>query len=82
MQKIFTKTLLRQRIMIETYIPMEDVLIRVKYHPDITKEEKAEFEEIVKGLYMTDKRKKKVFKPITKNQQRNENSNARINRIP
>ena len=63
--------------MIETYIPMEDVLIRVKYHPDITKEEKAEFEEIVKGLYMTDKRKKKEFKPITKNQERNENRNAR-----
>ena len=62
--------------MIETYIPMEDVLIRVKYHPDITKEEKAEFEEIVKGLYMTDKKKKKVFKLITKNQKRNENSNA------
>ena len=61
--------------MIETYIPMEDVLIRVKYHPDITKEEKAKFEEIVKGLYMTDKRKKKVFKPITKNQERNENCN-------
>jgi len=65
--------------MIETYIPMEDVLIRVKYHPDITKQEKAQFEEIVKGIYMTEKRKKKVFKPITKNQKRNENSNARIN---
>ena len=64
--------------MIETYIPIEDVLIRVKYHPDITKEEKAQFEEIVKGIYMTDKRKKKVFKPITKNQERNENSNARV----
>ena len=59
----------------ETFIPMEDVLIRVKYHPDITKEEKAQFEEIVNGIYMTDKRKKKVFKPITKNQQRNENCN-------
>ena len=62
--------------MIETYIPMEDVLIRVKYHPDITKEEKAQFEEVVKGLYMTDKRKEKVFKPITKNQQKNENRNG------
>jgi len=62
--------------MIETYIPMEDVLIRVKYHLDITKEEKAQFEEQVKGIYMTDKRKKKVFKPITKNQERNENRNA------
>jgi DnaJ-class molecular chaperone len=62
--------------MIETYIPMEDVLIRVKYHPDITKEEKAQFEEIVKGIYMTDKRKKKVFKPITKNQEKNENRNG------
>jgi len=59
--------------MIENYIPMEDVLIRVKYHPDITKEEKLQFEEIVKGLYMTDKIKEKVFKPIIKNQQRNQN---------
>lgn len=60
----------------ETFIPMEDVIIRVKYHRDITKKEKAEFEEQVKGIYMSDKRKKKVFKPITKNQQRNENSNG------
>lgn len=56
--------------MIETYIPMEDVLIRVKYHPDITKEEKAQFEEIVKGIYMTDKGREKMNKPIIKNQQR------------
>ena len=59
--------------MIENYIPMEDVLIRVKYHPDITKEEKAQFEEIVKGLYMTDKGRKKIRKPVIKNQQRNKN---------
>ena len=57
--------------MIENYIPMEDVLIRVKYHPDITKEEKAQFEEIVKGLYMTDKRREKIRKPVIKSQQRN-----------
>ena len=57
--------------MIETYIPMEDVLIRVKYHPDITKEEKAQFEEIVKGLYMKDKGREKIRKPVIKNQQRN-----------
>lgn len=54
----------------ETFIPMEDVLIRVKYHPDISKEEKAKFEEIVKGIYMTDKRRDKMNKPIIKNQQR------------
>jgi len=59
--------------MIETYIPMEDVLIRVKYHPDITKEEKAQFEEMVKGIYMTDKRRDKMNKPVIKNQQRNQN---------
>jgi hypothetical protein len=59
--------------MIENYIPMEDVLIRVKYHPDITKEEKAQFEEIVKGLYMTDKGREKIRKPVIKNQQRNQN---------
>jgi hypothetical protein len=56
--------------MIENYIPMEDVLIRIKYHPDITKEEKAQFEEQVKGIYMTDKRRDKMNKPVIKNQQR------------
>ena len=29
--------------MIENYIPIEDVLIRIKYHPDITKQEKEQY---------------------------------------
>ena len=57
--------------MIENYIPMEDVLIRIKYHPDITKEEKEQFKESIKGIYMTDKGREKIRKPVIKNQQRN-----------
>jgi hypothetical protein len=56
--------------MIENYIPMEDAIIRIKYHPDITKKEKAQYEEIIKGIYMTDKRRDKMNKPVIKNQQR------------
>ena len=43
--------------MIENYIPIEDVLIRIKYHPDITKQEKEQFKEAIKGIYMTEKGK-------------------------
>jgi hypothetical protein len=60
----------------ETFIPAEDVIARIKYHPDITPKEKEKFKEQLKGLYMTDKRKEQIFKPITKNQNRNENTNA------
>ncbi len=59
--------------MIENYIPMEDVLIRIKYHPDISKEEKEKFKESIKGIYMTEKGKEKINKPVIKNQQRNKN---------
>jgi hypothetical protein len=59
----------------ETFIPAEDVLVRIKYHPDITPQEKAKFQEQIKGLYMTDKRKEQTFKPIIKNQKRNERNN-------
>ena len=59
----------------ETFIPAEDVLVRIKYHPDITPQEKAKFQEQIKGLYMTDKRKEQTFKPIIKNQKRNERTN-------
>lgn len=57
----------------ETFIPADDVLVRIKYHPDITEKEKEKFKEQIKGLYMTDKRREQTFKP--KNQKRNGNSN-------
>lgn len=60
----------------ETFIPAEDVLIRIKYHPDITQKERERFKEQLSAIYMTDKRKEQTFKPITKNQKRNENTNA------
>jgi hypothetical protein len=59
--------------MIENYIPMEDAIIRIKYHPDITKQEKEQYEEIIKGIYMTDKGREKIRKLVIKNQQRNQN---------
>lgn len=49
--------------MIENYIPMEDVFVKIKYHPDITKEEKKQFKEAIKGIYMTEKGKIKMNKP-------------------
>ena len=57
----------------ETFIPMQDVINRINTHPDITKEVKKEFKHITDLLYMTDRRKEKTFKPITKNQKRNQN---------
>ena len=60
MQKIFFNDALQQPTMMETFIPAEDVLVRIKYHPDITPDEKAKFQEQIKGLYMTDKRKDQI----------------------
>jgi len=57
--------------MIENYIPFEDVMINIKYHPDITQKEKEAFKESLMGIYMTDKRKEKTFKQVKTNQQRN-----------
>jgi hypothetical protein len=60
----------------ETFIPAEDVLAIIKYHPDITLKEKEKFKEQLKGLYMTDKRKEQTFKETLTNQQRNKKSNG------
>jgi hypothetical protein len=57
--------------MIENYIPFEDVMIKIKFHPDITKEDKERYKESLKGLFMTDKRKEQTFKKVKSNQQRN-----------
>jgi len=55
----------------ETFISEKDVLIRIKYHKDISQEEKKKYEQSIKGLFMTEKSKEKTFKPIIKNQERN-----------
>jgi hypothetical protein len=47
----------------ETFIPMQDVLIKIKYHPDISIQEKIQFKESIKGIYMTEKGKVKMNKP-------------------
>jgi hypothetical protein len=63
----------------EIFIPAEDVLVRIKYNPDITPKEKAKFKEQLKGLYMTDKRKEQTFKKVITNQKRNENNTNNTN---
>ena len=50
---------------------MEDVLYRIKTHPDLTKKDKNEFAYITDMLKMSDKRKEKIFKQVKSNQQRN-----------
>jgi hypothetical protein len=57
----------------ETFILSQDVINRIKFHPDITKEDKERYKESLKGLFMTDKRKEQTFKEVKSNQQRNKN---------
>ena len=54
----------------ETFIPMEDVLYRIKTHPDLVPTERNKFKHITDLLYMTDKRKEQTHKPVIKNQQK------------
>ena len=54
----------------EIFIPAEDVLATIKYHPDITPKEKEKFKEQLKGLYMTNKKKEETLKKVLTNQQR------------
>ena len=54
----------------ETFIPMEDVLYRIKTHPDLTKQDKKEFAYITDMLKMSNKRKEQTFKQVKSNQQR------------
>jgi hypothetical protein len=54
----------------ETFILSQDVINRIKSHPDITKEDKERYKESLKGLFMTDKRKEQTFKEVKSNQQR------------
>jgi hypothetical protein len=50
-----------------------NVMIKIKFHPDITNEDKERYKETLKGLFMTDKGKEKTFKEVKSNQQRNQN---------
>jgi hypothetical protein len=57
----------------ETFIPFRDIEIRLKSHSDLTDKDKKEFGYITDMLKMSNKRKEKVFKPVIKNQQKNQN---------
>ena len=45
----------------ETYIPMEDVLIKVKYHKDITEADKKEFKRHLNIIFKNGKTEPKQF---------------------
>jgi len=66
----------------ETFILSQDVINRIKSHPDISKQDKERYKQTLKGLFMTDKGKEKTFKEVKSNQQRNNerttNDNDRV----
>jgi predicted type IV restriction endonuclease len=55
----------------ETFIPEQDILNRIKTHPDLSANDKEDFYFDLQMLYLTEKGKEKINKPIIKNQQRN-----------
>jgi hypothetical protein len=55
----------------ERWITIDEVNHRAKTHPDITDDDKENFYFDLQMLYLTDKGKEKINKPIVKNQQRN-----------
>ena len=57
----------------ETYIPIQDVLVKIKYHPDISEQDRARFKADVSRIWMTDKTREKNKLPIKKNQDRGTN---------
>jgi hypothetical protein len=48
---------------------------RIKNHPDLTKDDKEDFYFDLQMLYLTNKSKKKLNKPVIKNQERNKTKN-------
>jgi hypothetical protein len=63
----------------ETFILSQDIINRIKSHPDISKQDKERYKETLKGLFMTDKRKEQTFKEVKSNQQRNNERNITDN---
>jgi hypothetical protein len=54
----------------ETFIPAQDVLAKIKYHPDITEKDKQDFKYLVSQIWMTEETREKNKLPIKKNQDR------------
>lgn len=50
----------------ETYIPEQDILARIKNHPDLTPKDKKEFKYLTNSLILSEKAKEKLNRPKKK----------------
>ena len=57
----------------ETYITEAEIMHRIKTHPDLSIDDKEDFHFDLQMLYLTDKGREKINKPVIHNQQRNKN---------
>jgi hypothetical protein len=55
----------------ERWITEDEIMHRIKNHPDLTKDDKEDFYFDLQMLYLTNKGKEKLNKLVIKNQERN-----------
>ena len=55
----------------ERWITEDEIMHRIKNHPDLTKDDKENFYFDLQMLNLSDKARQKLNKPVIKNQQRN-----------
>ena len=55
----------------ERWITEDEIMHRIKYHPDLTKDDKEDFYFDIQMLYTGKKGQEKLDKPVIKNQERN-----------
>lgn len=57
----------------EKYITEDEIMHRIKTHPDLRPDDKEDFYFDLNILYLTDKGRERINKPVLTNQQRNKN---------
>ena len=65
----------------EKFITEAEIMHRIKTHPDLTADDKVNFYFDLQMLYLTDKGREKLNKPVIKNQQRNNGKEKRTSTI-
>ena len=55
----------------ERWITEDEIMHRIRNHPDLTKDDKEDFYFDLQMLYLSNKGKEKLNKPVIKNQERN-----------
>lgn len=59
----------------ERWITEDEIMHRINNHPDLTKEDKKEFLFNLQIINLSEKSKKRMNKPVIKNQERNKLKN-------